>query len=159
MSDEFNEQMSAQDVFRGMADGTVETKKRAGRPKAKPPVGETAKDKPEVGETKHAKRKPVGLRSPINRTPTRKGFKRRWVNDREDRIQMFKDGGYAPVQGDDGQIKTRRAGSGVTAVLMEIDEELYNEDQQAKYKKWNRDAQERLKPREGAGYYQPKTKM
>ena len=42
---------------------------------------------------------------------------------------------------------------------MEIDEELYNNDQQAKYVKWNRDAQERLKPREGAGYYQPKTKL
>ena len=156
-----NEENTPLDVFKGLADGTIEPRNKprvrpGPKPKVKPPVGETVKDKPPVGETG---RKPVGLRSPINRTPTRKGFKRRWVNDREDRIQMFKDGGYVPVQGNDGQIKTRRAGSGVTAVLMEIDEELYNEDQQAKYKKWNRDAQERLKPREGAGYYQPKTKM
>ena len=151
--------MTAQDVFKGMADGTVQTKRKPGRPPVKPPVGEVDNSKPPVGETTRKKRKPVGLRTSVNRTETRTGFHRRWVNDTEDRIQMFKDGGYVPVQGKDGQPKVRRAGKGVKAVLMEIEEELYNEDQQTKYAKWNRDAQERLKPRDGTGYYQPKTKL
>lgn len=132
-----------------------EGKKKPGRPPNKPPVGETAKAKPEVGKTK---RKPVGLRG-INKTPTRKGFRRRWVNDKEDRVQMFLEGGYTLVKEEDGETRTRRAGGGVNAVLMEIEDEIYNKDQHSKYAKWNKDNQERLKPREGTGYYQPKTKM
>lgn len=132
-----------------------EVKRKPGRPPTKPPVGDSSKDKPEVGSTN---RKPVGLRG-INKTPTRKGFRRRWVNDKEDRVQMFQDGGYTLVKDDAGETRTRRAGSGVNAVLMEIEEGIYFEDQEAKYAKWNKDNQERLKPREGTGYYQPKRKM
>lgn len=132
----------------------AEDVKKVGRPPKKQPVGEAAQAKPEVGKTK---RKPVGLRG-INKTPTRKGFRRRWVNDKEDRVQMFLEGGYTLVKEEDGDTRTRRAGGGVTAVLMEIKEEIYNEDQQDKYVKWNKDNQERLKPRDGPDYYQPKTK-
>ena len=136
---------------------TVRKKTTRGRkPTKKRPVGQSRVSKPEVGITE---RRPVGLRG-IDETPQRKGMRRRWVNDYEDRPQMFREGGYSVAMGQDGQPMTRRSksGRGPTQILMEIDENLYNADQEKKYEVWNKDAQERLKPREGAGYYQPKTK-
>ena len=134
-------------------EGIAKTKR--GRPASKVPVGESQKDKAKVGSTQ---RKPVGLRRRAS-APTREGYHRRWVNDIEDRVGMFEDGGYTPVKGEDGNHRVRRTGSGKQAVLMEIPEDLYQEDQQAKYAQWNKDNQERLQPREGTGYYQPKTKI
>lgn len=136
----------------GKVDGLA---KKRGRPSTKPPVGDTKESKPAVGKTA---RKPVGLRG-INKAPTREGYRRRWVNDTEDRVQMFIDGGYAHVKDENGDDRVRRAGSGISAYLMEIDETLYNDDQESKFAKWNKDNQERLKPRDGAGYYQPRTKV
>ena len=112
---------------------------------------------PETGKTQRKERKPVGLRSPVKRTETREGYHRRWVNDVEDRLQIFEEGGYEVVMDPTGSPKTRRAGAGRRQVLMEIPQDLYDEDQQTKYAKWNRDAQERLTPREDReGFYQPK---
>ena len=142
-------------VFRSMAEGNSPEKKKPGRQPMKKPIGESAESKPAVGATT---RKPVGMRG-INKTPTRAGFRRRWVNDKEDRVQLFLDGGYSPVKDPDGETRTRRAGGNVNSVLMEIDENLYNEDQQAKFAQWNQDAQERLKPIDGRGYYKPQSKM
>jgi hypothetical protein len=70
---------------------------------------------------------------------------RRWVNDQEDRINMFKEAGYTPVVGNAdtstpdardpnkiGSIVRKHVGGGTYAVLMEIPEEFYKEDQEAK---------------------------
>lgn len=134
-------------------------KKRRGRPPKKPPVQETAHTpKPEVGETQ--RRKPIGLRG-IDRTPTRKGFVRYWANVVEDNVDVFEEGGWKQVMGDDGQPKTRksRAGRGPRAVLMEIPEELYNDDQIAKTRKYEESIGDLLKSRADApGFYQPRVK-
>lgn len=130
-------------------------KAKQGRKKL-PTTGEKP-NTPTTGQTKRKERKPVGLRSPVKKTETRPGYHRRWVNDVEDRLQIFEEGGYEAVLDKDGSMKTRRAGAGRRQVLMEIPQELYDEDQQVKYAKWNKDAQERLKPREDVkGFYQPK---
>lgn len=90
-------------------------------------------------------RKPVGTRRVLS-AEQRPGYHRRWVNDIDDRIQMFIEGGYTPVAGDAdnsdkratdpsklGSSQTRKSvGGGVEAVLMEIPLEWYNEDQAAK---------------------------
>lgn len=131
-----------------------QNKPRRGRP----PLSDVKKakasreQKPAVGETR---RKPVGLRKPAQ-TKQRKGYVRRWVNDIEDRVQLFKEGSYTHVLEDDGQPKKRRAGQGKVQYLMEIDENLYNGDQQTKYKTWNKDLEEKLKPKDG--FYKPKTR-
>lgn len=86
------------------------------------------------------KRIPLGTRN-ILTAPKKAGFVRRFVNDKGDRLQSFKDAGWKAVDGDVqvGDPKVGRAtsiGSGVNphvgggerAVLMEIPEEIYNED-------------------------------
>ncbi|MDY6893828.1 MAG: hypothetical protein SVO01_00195 [Thermotogota bacterium] len=86
------------------------------------------------------KRVPLGTRN-ILTAPKRPGFVRRFVNDKGDRIQRFKDAGYSIVeeQTQVGDPKIGRSsqlgsdvrphvGSGMRAVLMEISEEYYNED-------------------------------
>ena len=69
----------------------------------------------------------------------------RWVNDIDDRIERFKDGGYEPVTSDLevgtkavdrnsklGSVITKMVGNKVVAVLMRIPKEWYEEDQKAK---------------------------
>lgn len=86
------------------------------------------------------KRIPLGTRN-ILTAPTRKGFVRRFVNDKGDRIQMFKDAGWEIVTGagEAGDDKIGRAtsmGSGTNpsvgenqrAILMELPEDLYQAD-------------------------------
>lgn len=86
------------------------------------------------------KRIPLGTRN-ILTAPTRSGFVRRFVNDKGDRIQMFKDAGWEVVTGagEAGDDKLGRAtsmgsgtnphvGGGQRAILMELPEEIYNED-------------------------------
>jgi len=133
------------------------TPKRRGRPPTKkPPIQKTKESHPQVGMTK---RKPVGLRKNTNNADPIKGFKIRWVNDHGDRPHVFKEGWWEPVIGRDGKPVTRNSKlGGKRQILMKLREDLYEEDQQAKYSKWNKDAQERLKPREGEGYYTPKIK-
>jgi len=76
------------------------------------------------------------------------GKKRRWVNDDDDRIEAFKQAGYTVVTkptkvGDNrsdiasqlGSVVERPVGGGKRAVLMEIDEHYFHEDQLAKEKR------------------------
>lgn len=78
---------------------------------------------------------------------TRPGFVRRLVNDTEDRIERFKIAGWAPVEGEQvgdphagdpssvGSMTVKSVGAGTKAVLMEIPEEYYQEDQKEKHAK------------------------
>jgi len=88
-------------------------------------------------------------------TPQRSGFVRRWVNDVGNRVEKFKLAGYSVVEdkdvqvGDEGVINNNialgsgarkhvgrtRGGDNSQAVLMEIPQEWYDEDQAAKQKK------------------------
>ena len=92
-----------------------------------------------------------------NRTPIRGGrdilavqnqdpnYVYRWVNDTTGRIERFKAAGYEPVTADVevgtkavdrnsklGSVITRSVGGTITAVLMRIPKEWYDEDQAAK---------------------------
>lgn len=94
--------------------------------------------------TRSNKRTPVGQRN-VLRAEEKKGFKRRFVNDKDNRIQMFLDAGYTIVQdgssvadknvGDShgtGSVAGKYVGDGTRAILMEIPEEFYKEDLAAK---------------------------
>lgn len=93
------------------------------------------------------KRIPVsGRRDVLTATGKEKGYKYRWVNDDGARIPEFKEGGYEAVidrtmvVGDSstsspstlGAHVTKNVGQGVTAHLMRIKDEFYEEDQIAK---------------------------
>ena len=84
------------------------------------------------------------------------GFKRRWVNEELGAIDAYRDAGWVPVVGDE-DISDKRAqtestvgsvvrrvvnkdpnASAKTAILMEIPEDLYAEDQAAKQKEVDR---------------------
>lgn len=85
------------------------------------------------------KRIPLGSRN-ILTAQKRPGFVRRFVNDKGDRIQAFKDAGWTPVEdtpvGDPkvgrpssmGSMTNPHVGAGQRAVLMEIPEKYYQED-------------------------------
>jgi len=90
-------------------------------------------------------RVPVGGKrniTTVNDTPS--GFKDRWVNDGNGRLDRFKKAGYEHVPaadiGDSGVdeshaqagIVSRDMGKGVTAYLMRQREDYFNEDQAAK---------------------------
>jgi hypothetical protein len=91
---------------------------------------------------KRPKRIPLGTRN-VLKYPERPGYKRRVVNDVEDRIQRFQQAGYEIVQKKDlpsgdpragdasqmGMPVAKNVGNGVKGVLMEIKEEWYKEDQ------------------------------
>jgi len=79
--------------------------------------------------------------------PTRPGYVRRWVNDDPGRLDAAREGGYEFVAGEskseggatDGigakisrVVGTRDGGTPITAYLMEIRKEWYDEDQKAK---------------------------
>lgn len=100
--------------------------------------------------TKRPKRTPLGTRNVLIATE-RKGFVRRYVNDVDDRIERAKAAGYTPVTthsdasdpraGSDsrmGAISSKSVGGGVRAVLMEIPEKFYQEDQAAKQEQVDR---------------------
>lgn len=94
-------------------------------------------------------RKPIGRRNVLT-APKKPGYSRRFVNaDDKSRIQMFLDAGYTIVNdnksqktqvGDEdtgnpqllGSVAGKPVGGGIDAVLMEIPEDWYNEDQAAK---------------------------
>lgn len=95
--------------------------------------------------TNRPKRTPIAQRNILTVANKRDGFKQRWVNDVDGRIQMFEEAGYTSVQrptevGDPqagastqvDRVVRKPVGGGITAVLMEIPEEYYAEDQQAK---------------------------
>lgn len=86
------------------------------------------------------KRIPLGTRNVLT-APKKPGFVRRFVNDKGDRIQVFKDAGWRVVDenitvGDEkvgrpssiGSSVNSHVGMGQRAVLMELPEEIYEED-------------------------------
>lgn len=93
-------------------------------------------------------RQPVSQRKILS-APQRSGYVRRWVNDVEGRVKLFEEGGWKPVvdstietadnsrlaEGNMGSIISRHVGGGRKAVLMEIKEEWFKEDQLEKEKK------------------------
>lgn len=108
---------------------------------------EQTKTSDDVKDVKKAeqprKRVPLGTRN-ILTAPKKAGFVRRFVNDKGDRIENFKDAGWNVVDENTqvGDPKVGRArpmgssvnpevGSGQRAVLMEIPEEIYEEDKAA----------------------------
>jgi hypothetical protein len=110
------------------------------------------------------KRTPVSGRNKLT-APTRKGYKRRFVNDEEDRIKVFEEGGWQIVRGDVpvgdksvsrentmGSPVMKHVGSGKNAYLMEIKKEWYDEDQDAKQAKIQQTVNEMVKRREDGQY-------
>lgn len=97
-------------------------------------------------ESKRPKRIPVGgprnIMTVADKDPN---YVYRWVNDVSGRIQRFQEGGYEIVTGSNevgdntvdrgsrlGSAITKSVGGLVTAVLMRIPKEWYDEDQAAK---------------------------
>jgi hypothetical protein len=91
------------------------------------------------------KRIPIGTGNVLT-AEQRPGFVRRFVNDQDGRVERFKDAGYTPVldQSADtsaqgagkpsllGNVVRKSVGGGRHAVLMEIPQEWYDEDQELK---------------------------
>lgn len=91
---------------------------------------------------------PIGTQKRLS-VPQRPGYVRRWVNDIDERIEMFKQAGYEIVAdeampiGDQaskdsqplGATRRKSVGRGRYAYLMEIPEDLYREDQLNKIKR------------------------
>lgn len=91
------------------------------------------------------KRTPIHQRNVLTVGNKREGHRQRWVNDVDGRVAMFEEAGYTIVQrptevGDKqagaanqvDRVVRKPVGGGVSAVLMEIPEEFYREDQMAK---------------------------
>lgn len=95
--------------------------------------------------TKETKREPIGTRD-VLKYPQRPGYVRRIVNDIEGRVQRFENAGWRVVQqeiieGGDMRVGVasqlaspvlKPVGGGINAVLMEIPEDIYKEDQTKK---------------------------
>lgn len=97
-------------------------------------------------KTNTVKRTPVsGNRDILTVDGKEDGYEYRWVNDIDNRIQKFKDGGYELVEHDVtvgqstvdsaqsvGTVKSKPVGKGTTSYLMRIKKEWHAEDQKAK---------------------------
>jgi hypothetical protein len=105
-------------------------------------------------------RKPIGTGDVLT-AKKRPGFVRRWVNDVQDRVERFLDAGYelvkdrtqdtsAPGVGVPthlGSSECRKpVGGGVHAVLMEIPEDWYEQDQAEKQKRVDEQVSRMKKP-------------
>lgn len=111
-------------------------------------------------------RKPVSQVRVLS-APQKDGYVRRFVNDVPGRIKIFKEGGWTPVIEDGidtadqsrmaesplGSIYTRHVGNNVNAILMEIPEEFYKEDQKAKMQKLSMDEKAILTQQSIEGQY------
>jgi len=89
-------------------------------------------------------RVPLGTRNVLT-APKKEGFVRRFVNDDADRVKQFEAAGYKVVRenivvgdprtgkgGKVGTVVSPSVGAGQKAVLMEIPQQYYDEDQKAK---------------------------
>jgi len=111
-------------------------------------------------------RKPVSQRRVLT-APQREGYHRRFVNDIPGRVGLFKEGGWTPVIEDGidtadssrmaespmGSLYMRHVGNNVNAILMEIPDEFYNEDQAAKIEKLKMDEKAILSAKAAEGQY------
>lgn len=91
----------------------------------------------DAGPRKTSTRVPMGRAAPKMDYPKRPGFNRRWFNDMPGRIQRAVNAGYAHVTSADGRnvsmvVGKHERGLGMTAYLMEIPEEFFNDDFAAK---------------------------
>lgn len=82
---------------------------------------------------KKTARIPLGARQPRLVAEKRKGYHRRFINDKDDRIKRAAAGGYAHVRDEKGEpisrpVGTQEHGGGMTAYLMEIPQNLKDED-------------------------------
>lgn len=128
-------------------------------------------------QEKRKERIPVGIKRRKLSADIQPGKVGRWVNDEPGRLQAYLDGGYEFVDDPQATDKSDELGTrksrivdsrtGKKAYLMEIDKELYDEDQKVKQKR-NDDIDERIKSGNidnklgGAGYnagikYEPKS--
>ena len=109
------------------------------------------KDRTSEETTKRPERVPLVSRN-ILTAPQRHGYVRRFVNNEPGRINGFKAAGYEIVQGDaqigdpkigkgllPGSAVAMPVGGGQNAVLMEIKQEYYDEDQKVKQDKITRE--------------------
>lgn len=109
---------------------------------AEPSKLETQTIDQQAQKTTGRKRIPLGSRN-ILTAPRKVGFVRRFVNDKGDRVQAFKDAGWSIVEetpvGDPkagrastiGSLTNPSVGAGQRALLMEIPENYYQEDYHA----------------------------
>jgi hypothetical protein len=98
------------------------------------------------------KRIPLGQRNVLTVPKEEKdpGYEHRWVNDKDGRINMFRDAGWELVGKPDGMqvgdpnvgssartgaLVTKSVGGEIVAYLMRIKKEFYKEDQEAKAQK------------------------
>lgn len=120
-------------------------------------------ERPDRSQSAHKKRVPVGTRNKLT-APERPGYVRRFVNDVDGRLSMFEDAGYGavrvptqvgdPAAGDSSQVGSvvrKPVGGGVTAVLMEIPKEYYEEDQLAKEQRLKEKEKSLLKEAQSLG--------
>ena len=104
----------------------------------------TEKAKAKPNSPNRPKRIPLGTRNVLT-AEKKPGYVRRFVNDEGDRVAQFEAAGYEVVRekmdvGDPkagqssqlGNVVRPPVGAGTSAVLMEIKEEYYEEDQKAK---------------------------
>lgn len=122
-------------------------KRGPGRPAKRGPREESRERK----TASRAERVPLGVPRSKMSVPNRPGFVRRWVNDNGSRLHAAQQAGYEFVDdpslkvGDQTQtmnsdlggaisqvVGKREDGSSMRAYLMEIPDEFYQEDQQAK---------------------------
>jgi len=106
--------------------------------------------RPREGQSRAERPSRIPLhRQNIINADTRPGFARRLVNDVDDRIERFKVAGWSPVEngqvgdphaGDPssvGSMTVKSVGAGTKAVLMEISQDIYDQDQQDKQTRVN----------------------
>ena len=113
------------------------------------------------------RRTPVsGQRDILTVDGKEKGYSYRWVNDKDGRIEKFKDAGYEVVSHDVevgqgaankastvGSVKSKGVGQGTTAILMRIKDEWYEEDQQSKQRDINEREASMMSPSRREGQY------
>jgi len=118
----------------------------------------------EVTAIRRPQRIPLGKRNILTAKP-QEGFVLRFVNDREDRVQVFKDAGWepapktevgdqrlsAPVQA--GSATAKPVGGGVTAVLMRKRKDWFDEDYAEKMAKIDKAESAFVGKATGAGRY------
>lgn len=121
-------------------DTSLESRVRRGRP----PRQREEVRAPEREPQGRAKRVPLGVPSPKLAASQRPGYVRRWINDSGSRLELAQQAGYGFVTQDmkaattdqgsafSQVVGTKEGGGSLRAYLMEIREEWYAEDQNAK---------------------------
>lgn len=122
-------------------------------------------NRPDRSQSPRVKRIPISARNKLV-AEGREGFHRRWVNDVPGRLEQFEQAGYVQVTdptkvGDPraadasqlGSVVRKPVGGGIDAVLMEIPEEFYREDQDAKEHALKQKERSLLSEATGEGFY------